>query len=193
MQSPAGKGPWFCGLLINAVADGPKKTIIAPHSTLHSYVDGLNGPKKSDEYWVVSLKVGPFSSWHQCMAFSRLWSEDTSGIEPRRERGYLLYTHYKTLYKLRLWGAGGGEGDSMEMLSGPLYRMPSISVTKTKQQQKNFTHKNNSNNTLLGTVDRVLGQNNGDSENTPVQVGCFRQLRDLLLEKSAPKRSRISL
>lgn len=134
MTTPlGGLGPWYVSLLFNTSEKCKKKTHLIAHTLPHLAVDFLNKPpatlaaaarkrerKQEDEEeddgggdenacWVMMLKVGPFDSWLNSVAFWHLWTCQTRGKTHRLERGIELYHAYGKQYGLRAWAQTNGK------------------------------------------------------------------------------------
>jgi len=132
MISSGGLGPWFCSLLFNTSEKCKKQTHIIPHTYTHLAVDSLNrataadtGKKRqrkeeNEDCWVLIFKVGPFTSWNDCVAFATLWATKTRGKAPRLSKGYELYEFYRQKYGLKLWSQCCDKGEVLKEFYHPV-------------------------------------------------------------------------
>ena len=120
-NSPGGAGPWYCSLLFNTSERCKKQTHLIAHTMPHLTLDALNrvGSKRraldeeeeddeeddrnAKKHWIMMLKIGPFESWNDSLAFLNLWLLRTRGKTRRLEKGFELYNTYRDLHKLHIW------------------------------------------------------------------------------------------
>jgi hypothetical protein len=55
------------------------------------------------DQWVVLMKVGPFTVWSVCVAYTAAWEGNTRGADKKQDRGIRLFEAYHTHYGLLLW------------------------------------------------------------------------------------------
>lgn len=126
---PGGLGPWFVAMLINVSNSNKKQTHILAHTYPHLAVDILNkgtykiggddedknkqdtkkrsgvssSSSSKDNFWILLIKVGPFTNWANCISYLNLWSYKTRGRSKRIEKGIELYLQYCNKLSLTLW------------------------------------------------------------------------------------------
>jgi len=118
-----GFGPWYCSLLFNTSKDSKKQTHLIAHSNpglfpvimnhrLRPHSSGRCGKRRkrtggihTGVGWVMMQKIGPVSSWGNCVAFLSLWTDRTRGKSRRLERGVELFSAYANTEgeNLTLW------------------------------------------------------------------------------------------
>lgn len=109
---PGGLGPWFVVLAFNTSTSEKckKHTHLVAHTLPHLAIDNLKRSHsqgldpKADDFWVIMMKVGPFEDWNVCVSYLNEWNMQTRGRTRRLERGWNLYTRYKSTYHLCMWG-----------------------------------------------------------------------------------------
>jgi hypothetical protein len=101
---PGGYGPWFVALLFNPSDKSKKQTHLLPHTMPHLAIDALNkGHRGGNGHWLIMIKVGPFASWSQCVAYAHEWTVRTRGRGRRLERGVELYAQHGQPMGLTMW------------------------------------------------------------------------------------------
>lgn len=111
MTTPGGQGPWFVALLFNTSDDCKKQTHLVAHTHPHMATDILNKPAtmerkkrgRDENFWVIMMKVGPFTDWSKCVEYLHLWSHKIRGPMRRLERGLEIFAKYRLDLGLTMW------------------------------------------------------------------------------------------
>jgi len=88
---PGGPGPWFVALLFNTNPRDKKQSELVAHTYPHFMVDFLNKNAPQNAPWIMLMKVGPFESWKDSLAFLESWSYKARSKTARIERGLELW------------------------------------------------------------------------------------------------------
>ena len=98
-----GFGPWWVGLAVDAMTKSKSKTQIWMHSNPGLLADILNDSHRGAVMWVITMKIGPFSSESAADGFAAIWRQVSSKErESRILWGNILFDAYCNPYELTL-------------------------------------------------------------------------------------------